>query len=146
MQGFHVVSYAGTFSLIYYDAENDDVMQPGYFNPAWERTKPKDLIIVSITGPQTQFYTVVKSDRYGVEVEPVSIRHEKPPAKTEAKSNPEKNETEYTIKHQGFGRWDVLDASGIPINAKPLSKDDAKKVAQDLNSDAEQRARINQTS
>ena len=45
---------------------------------------------------------------------------------TSAKERPETSDFE--MKHKGFGKWDVLDAKGNPINTEPLTKDEAKAL------------------
>ena len=55
---------------------------------------------------------------------------------TSAKDRPEPSE--FKMIHKGFGKWDVLDAKGNPINTEPLTKDEAKNLldAQDGEGDA----------
>ena len=54
---------------------------------------------------------------------------------TSAKEHPEPSE--FTMVHKGFGKWDVLDPDGKPINTEPLKKEDAKALldAQDGSED-----------
>lgn len=43
-----------------------------------------------------------------------------------AKERPEPSE--FKMVHKGFGKWDVLDADGEPINTEPLTKEEAQKL------------------
>ncbi len=54
---------------------------------------------------------------------------------TSAKDHPEPSE--FKMVHKGFGKWDVLDPEGNPINTEPLKKEDAKALldAQDGSDD-----------
>ncbi len=45
---------------------------------------------------------------------------------TSAKERPEP--VDFQMVHKGFGKWDVLDANGNPINTEPLTKDEAKTL------------------
>lgn len=45
---------------------------------------------------------------------------------TSAKDRPEP--TDFQMVHKGFGKWDVLNADGKPINTEPLTKDEAKAL------------------
>ncbi len=45
---------------------------------------------------------------------------------TSAKERPEPSE--FKTIHKGFGKWDVLNAEGKPINTEPLTKDEAKAL------------------
>lgn len=43
-----------------------------------------------------------------------------------AKERPEPSE--FKMVHKGFGKWDVLNADGEPINTEPLTKEEAQKL------------------
>ena len=55
---------------------------------------------------------------------------------TSAKERPETSDFE--MKHKGFGKWDVLDADGNPINTEPLTKDEAQKLLDAQDGDEEE--------
>ena len=63
-----VLAYANGFTLWHYRTGADDLLSPGYFNPADELLRQGDQIIANTTGPAIVNLVVTQVDDTGVAV------------------------------------------------------------------------------
>ena len=90
-----VIATAGTFTMFQFSVKDaaDDVLADGFFDRAADRMRHGDVVLASLPGPQTKFFTVMSNEGKKVVIAPQGLESghlPQPAADVKAKPYPAK--------------------------------------------------------